>query len=103
MPSARNRILGWQLYRHQIEGFLQWGYNFWFTFLSRRFIDPYAVTDSGEAFPSGDSFIVYPGENGEPVPSIRQLVFHEALQDMRALQLLESRIGREAAAQWLDQ
>ena len=103
MPSARNRILGWQLYRHGIEGFLQWGYNFWFTSLSQRFIDPYAVTDGGEAFPSGDAFIVYPGEDGRPVPSIRQLVFHEALQDMRALQLLESRLGREAAEQWIDQ
>lgn len=103
MPSARNRILGWQLYRHGIEGFLHWGYNFWFTSLSKRFIDPYAITDSGEAVPSGDAFLVYPGEDGQPIPSIRQLVFFEALQDMRALQLLESLRGREAAEQWIDQ
>ncbi|MDD6236808.1 MAG: DUF4091 domain-containing protein [Clostridiales bacterium] len=103
MPSVRNRILGWQLYRYQIEGFLQWGYNFWFTFLSREFIDPYAVTDAGEMFPSGDAFIVYPGENGQPVSSIRQKVFYESLQDMRALQLLETQIGREATVAWLEQ
>lgn len=102
MPSARNRILGWQLYPHQIEGFLHWGYNFWFTALSRKAVDPYAVTDGGEAFPSGDPFLVYPGENGEPVPSIRQMVFNESLQDMRALQLLESLLGRAAAEEWLE-
>ena len=36
MPAARTRILGVQLYLFQLEGFLQWGYNFYHTELSRR-------------------------------------------------------------------
>ncbi|AJY74756.1 DUF4091 domain-containing protein [Paenibacillus beijingensis] len=95
MPSVRNRMMGWQLYKYNIEGFLHWGYNFWYTQHSLKQIDPYRVTDAGGAFPSGDSFLVYPGEDGYPVESVRLSVFREALQDLRALQLLERLIGRE--------
>ncbi len=100
-PSARNRILGMQLYKYHIAGFLQWGYNFWYSQYSVRPIDPFRVTDAGGAFPSGDAFIVYPGEDG-PLESIRSEVFHEALQDMRALTLLEEKIGRDAVIRLLD-
>ena len=95
MPSARTRILGVQLYRYNIAGFLQWGFNFYSSVLSRKPIDPFAVTDGCDTFPAGDPFIVYPGENGEPLESIRFMVFRQAIQDMRALQLLEKLAGRE--------
>lgn len=95
MPSARNRILGWQLYKYNIAGFLHWGYNFWNSQNSRSAIDPYTVTDAGRAFPGGDAFSVYPGPEG-PVKSLRMKVFHHALQDLRALELLETLAGREA-------
>ncbi|KRE55850.1 DUF4091 domain-containing protein [Paenibacillus sp. Soil750] len=94
MPSARNRVFGVQLYKFQIAGFLHWGYNFWNTQYSLQAIDPYRVTDAGRSFPSGDAFLVYPGAEG-PVESIRMEVFFEGLQDLRALQLLESLIGRD--------
>lgn len=95
MPSARNRVIGIQMYKFRIAGFLHWGYNFWNTQYSMEAIDPYRVTDAGCTFPSGDAFLVYPGADGAPVESIRMEVFQEALQDMRALQLLEGLIGRE--------
>ncbi len=38
---------------------------------------------------------MYPGEDGKPLNSLRLKVFYDALQDLRALQLLESLIGRE--------
>ena len=102
MPSARSRILGWQLYKYHIEGFLHWGYNFWFSQYSKHPVDPYHTTDAEDAFPSGDAFLVYPGADGRPVPSIRQLVFLEALQDLRALELLESMTTREEMVSWID-
>lgn len=95
MPSARNRILAYQLYKFNIKGFLHWGFNFWYSQYSRYPIDPFCVTDAGYAFPSGDAFLVYPGENG-PIESIRLEVFYEALQDLRSLNLLEEYIGRDA-------
>lgn len=95
MSSARNRIMGYQLYKYNIKGFLQWGYNYWYTKLSQSQINPFQVTDAGCSYPSGDAFVVYPGEEG-PIESLRLEVFYEALQDMRALALLEGYIGRDA-------
>lgn len=94
MPLSATRILGTQLYIHEIKGFLQWGFNFYNSAHSLRHINPYEVTDADCAFPSGDSFLVYPYENGA-IMSVRGEVIFEALQDMRAMQLLESLIGRD--------
>ena len=96
MPSSRNRIFGTLLYVYDIEGFLHWGFNFYYSGLSRYPIDPYRCNDSGFFFPAGDAFMVYPGKDGEPEDSIRYEVFYEALQDQRVLQKLESLVGREA-------
>lgn len=95
MPSARNRVLGILLYYHGIEGFLHWGYNFYNTQYSLQQINPYEVTDAGGAFPSGDSFLVYPGANRYPEDSLRMMALMEAMQDIRALELLESLSSRE--------
>ena len=69
-------------------------------------IDPYKVTDGGAlpdgscGFPAGDPFTVYPGKDG-PISSIRQKIFAMGLFDMRALQLLESRIGYDETLKFL--
>lgn len=95
MPSARNRIMGLMLYLYDLAGFLQWGYNFWFTRHSlKQDINPFFITDAGGCFAGGDAFAVYPGGKG-PIDSIRHEVFTEGLQDLRALRLLEKKIGRE--------
>lgn len=87
--SIRTRVIGYQMFKFDIRGFLQWGYNFYFTKLSKAPINPYEVTDAGKKFPSGDSFIVYPAENGTAYHSLRLKVFYDALQDMAALNTLE--------------
>lgn len=93
MPSARNRALGVQLYLYDIEGFLQWGFNFYNSFLSYYHVNPYLTTDSN-AFQSGDPFMVYPGADGKPEESIHLMVFAQALTDLRALKTLERMTGR---------
>jgi len=102
MPSQRNRVLGYQMYRFGVKGFLQWGYNFWYSRLSAREIDPFTESDADGYFPSGDSYVVYPGDGGQPLVSLRFKVFYDAIQDMRALQLLESLIGREKTVALLE-
>ncbi len=92
-PSNRNRILGIQLYKYKLCGFLQWGYNHWYSGLSVKEIDPFRTTDADACFPSGDAFLVYPGREG-PVNSLRIAVLREAFQDMMALRLLETFVGR---------
>lgn len=94
-PSQRNRVLGILLYKYEAKGFLQWGHNFWYSQYSKYPIDPYKVTDAGNAFPSGDAFVVYPGKDGKPLNSLRHLVFNEAFQDLRALKLLETLTSRK--------
>jgi len=95
MPSARNRVIGYQFYKYNIKGFLQWGYNYWYTKYSQSPVNPFYVSDAGCSYPSGDAYVVYPGKAG-PIVSLRLEVFREALQDMRAFTLLEGFIGREA-------
>ena len=46
MPSARNRILGVQLYLYRMKGFLHWGYNFYNSQHSVSAVNPYLVTDA---------------------------------------------------------
>ena len=95
MPSARNRIYGVQLYKYKIVGILHWGYNFYNSQFSLEHLNPYAVTDAQNAFPSGDAFLVYPGKDGRPEESIRMMVHYEALTDLRALNMLERLTSRE--------
>ncbi len=97
MPSARNRIIGAQLYLYDIEGFLQWGFNFYNAQFSRHLLNPYVNGDAMNGFVSGDAYLVYPGIKGEALDSIRGRVFFEALQDMRLLKALEFLTSKDEA------
>ena len=101
MPSSRNRIIGVQIYKTGMSGFLHWGYNFYYSQYSVRKLDPYRETDGGGAFPSGDCFSVYP-YGDTVIPSLRQKVFANALEDVRLLQLLEAKIGKDRVVEMID-
>ena len=95
MPSFRKRIIGTQLYKYDIEGFLHWGYNFYFNQFSFAAVNPFMNTD-GEFFsPSGDAFSVYPGPDGTAWESLRLLVFFDGIQDIGAYRLCEQLYGKE--------
>ena len=97
IPSQRNRVLGYQMYKYDVKGFLHWGFNFWNTQFSKKKINPYEVTDAGGKFQSGDSYVVYPKKDSTPLCSLRLKVFYDGFQDMMALQTLEKLAGRDAA------
>jgi hypothetical protein len=94
LPSYRTRVIALQWYKYNIEGFLHWAYNFYNSQYSLKPINPYLTTDAGCAFPAGDPFIVYPGDDG-PVPSLRLKVFKSAIHDLSALKMLEELKGKE--------
>lgn len=96
MPSSRTRILGLQLYLYRIEGFLQWAYNFYYSQYADYPLSPWQSTDADGFAPAGDAMQVYPGLDQKPVESLRMMVFFHALQDLRALEKLEQKIGRDA-------
>lgn len=93
--SACTRMMGVLMYLYNIRGFLHWGFNFYNSKFSGHPINPYIITHGEYAYPSGDPFLVYPGKNGEALDSIRAEVQDEGLLDLRALQLLESLVGRD--------
>lgn len=102
MPPVKTRILGILLYKYNCEGFLQWGFNFYYSQHSKYEIDPFRVTDAGGAFPAGDAFVVYPGKDGNPLSSLRQKVFYDGFQDISALIALENKYSREYALEFIE-
>ena len=90
MPGWRNRSIGMQMYKHNIHGFLQWGYNFYNNQFSGDPINPYYEQSADYAFQGGDAFSVYPAMDGTALESPRLAVFYEGLQDIKAMKLAES-------------
>ena len=103
MHSRRNRVLALQLYANDIIGFLHWGFNFYYNYDSRYLINPFLNTAGRNVYASGCPFIVYPGEDGIPMESIRLKVLKEAMQDLRALQLLESYTSKEEVQKLIEE
>ena len=95
MPSYRNRIMGVLMYLYNIEGFLHWGFNFYNSKFSLKKINPFINTHADFGYPSGDAFLVYPGNNGQPLDSLRAEVQDEGILDLTSLQYLESLTSRD--------
>lgn len=90
MPLWRTRSLGFQLYKYEnITGFLHWGYNYYNNRASGDAINPYIDLGGEDWVPAGDTFMVYPAEDGTPVESVRMMALTEALQDYHAMKLAE--------------
>ena len=102
MPSQRTRILGFQLYKSNVLGYLHWGFNFYNTAYSVEPINPYVTADARRTLPAGDAFVVYPAKDGV-YASLRYEIVKECFQDYDALRLLESLIGREKIIEMLDE
>ncbi|WP_043923357.1 DUF4091 domain-containing protein [Leadbettera azotonutricia] len=96
LPSPRTRAMGVLMYLYNIAGFLQWGYNYYYSALSKSLVDPYLKTGGLKDWPGGDPFLVYPGADGKPVSSIHAEAHREGLEDMRILALAETIKGRDA-------
>ncbi len=99
--SENNRIIGTHLYCYDIKGFLHWGYNYYYDMLSHGLFDPRTKTDGYYGRP-GASYLVYPDNDGTAIQSVRQKVFYEGINDMRALQLLEKLIGKTAVKEVIE-
>ena len=103
MSMNRTRIIGAQMWKFGIAGFLQWGYNFWFSQGSVEEINPYYVTDGQYFVPAGDAYVVYPGPKGQPYTSLHLKAFLDGVMDNRLLKLAESLCGREAVLAALEE
>jgi hypothetical protein len=103
MPSWRNRALGMQCFKYNITGFLHWGFNFYNNMYSVDTINPYLDTTGELQVPAGDSFLVYPAPDGTTYPSIRLMVFREALEDLAAMKLCAKLYGHAEVTKAIEQ
>ena len=102
MPAWRNRSIGMQMFKYDIVGFLQWGYNFYNNFYSVDQVNPFADSNGEYWVPAGDTYSVYPGADGNALESTRILVFHEAIQDISAMKLCASLYTKEAVVKAIE-
>lgn len=96
--AAATRVIGVHMYKYGALGFLHWAYNYCYDRLSVGFGNPTASVNTYKMIP-GICNLCYPikGRKGTEIcPSIREKLMCEAFDDLRALKLLESKIGREA-------
>ncbi len=91
---ARTRALGFILYRYNAKGFLHWAYNYYYGRLSNGIFHPMSDPCFYKNIPAV-SYLVYPDIDGSPLPSLREKQMLFAINDHRALRLLEARLGRE--------
>ena len=96
MSLPRTRSIGMQMYKYGIEGFLHWGYNFYNSRESFDHVNPFLMPNAGYWFATGDAHVVYPGQDGYPLDSLRLRAMKQALDDIRVMKLAEQRCGKEA-------
>ena len=102
MPSWRTRSIGMQLYKYNIAGFLHWGFNYYNNRASGDAINPYLDLGGEDWVPAGDTFAVYPAQDGTPLESIRSITMDEAMQDIRAMRLAESLTSHAAVVEAME-
>ena len=90
----KTRMIGAQLFRYNAKGFLHWGYNYYYGRMTHGMFNP-AVDPYGYRNIAGASYLAYPGSDRTCQPSIREKQMGDAMNDYRALRLLESLVGRE--------
>ena len=103
MPSYRTHSLAYQMFKYDIVGFLQWGFNFYYTRYAIGRINPFLDTTGGRWVPGGDPFVVYPAPDGTPYESLRLLVFREMLDELRLMRMLAKRVGKERVLALVEQ
>lgn len=84
-PGVDHRIVSWQMFRYNIEGFLYWNTTYW---KENPWENP--LTYPGG---NGDGSLLYPGEDG-PVDSIRWEITRDGIEDYDLLCLLREQRGK---------
>jgi hypothetical protein len=107
-PIIESRVIWWQAYQHNVEGFLYWGLNVWRLNQNDTIIPDrtgprvnWSVTAGGQ-HPSlnGDGIMLYPGEKG-PIGSTRLEVIRDGLEEFELLKQYGARFGADATTEIL--
>jgi len=88
-PLMKSRMIPWISWREGMTGYLQYGYNWWYTPSGKS---PWEDVEQTGKYPPGDGFIVYPSRNrldNAPVSSLRWEAFRDGMEDYEYLTQLE--------------
>jgi hypothetical protein len=83
-PGIDHRLLGWQTFRDNIQGFLYWGVDVWKSGppLAQYDETNYATWNPNSfATFNGDGYLLYPGANNTPVDSVRLANLRDGFED----------------------
>jgi hypothetical protein len=82
-PLHGMRILGWVLWRYNLDGYLFWAINWWKE-------DPWTIVSSESVDYLKRGMLLYPAKTGTGIwPSLRLEEFREGIEDMQLLKMLE--------------
>lgn len=99
-PGVDHRVLLWQTWQKQCTGLLYWETNYWHGMMPSSAEDPRwpevpwdqaQVATYKEFKVNGDGFLIYPGPNWEPWPSVRLENIRDGIEDYEYLWLLRER------------
>lgn len=82
-PAVEARMLPWIAAQRHLDGLLRWSYNSW---PAEVFTDPVFV------FVQGDEYLVYPGEKGRPMSSVRWEQLREGIEDFELVAQVRERL-----------
>jgi len=88
-PLTEPRLLPWHAAAISADGYLRWAWNSWPK-------DPMTTPDFGP-WPSGDTFMVYPGKEG-PIGTLRWEAFKAGVQDFELVAAVRKKLELEADA-----
>ncbi|MBM3500602.1 MAG: DUF4091 domain-containing protein, partial [Armatimonadetes bacterium] len=106
-PLIEARVIWWQAYHQQMDGFLYWGLNIWGRANNDYLIDPetdgprlrWSISTGGDyAWLQGDGELLYAGKDG-PIGCIRLANIRDGLEDYEYLWKLAELEGTDAARQ----
>ncbi len=101
--GVAQRILFWQQFDFNVEGFLYNFANYW----SGDCSDPYANNITNSAYPDahGESILIYPGDVyglDTPVGSLRVEAMRDGVEDYQMLYMIEELCGEGAGDEFID-
>jgi hypothetical protein len=90
-----NRVLFWQLYQREIDGFLYWNATYYDRLPEK---DPWKCLDTFGDDIYGDGILIYPGDPvgvDGPVASLRLKIARDGVDDIELFYLAEALLGRD--------
>ena len=89
-PPIDYRMMFWQCFKYGAEGFLYWGTTHWDLNCQgdERWPEKPWITYNRQPGHNGCGYLIYPGADGTPIPSIRLSLVRDGIEDYEYLYLL---------------